>query len=138
MAEIDEAFDRHMESDHYVLSKAEVKTRLREHDGMLDNGRKLDLLVDDYFGPPQTDIDGETTRKGGTKDINLKFQEATTRSLQKTDARLETVEYAMENGGMPAHIRLSKQQKGFGLAFIVPVLVAALSVIGNIVIAALS
>ncbi len=137
MAEIDEAIARHMESGHLGLSRVEIETRLREHDSMLDNGRKLDLLVDDYFGPPQTDIDGETTRKGGTKDINLKFQEATTRSLQKTDARLGVVEYAMENGGMPAQIKLTKHQKGFGLAVVVPVLVAALSVIGNIVIAAL-
>lgn len=137
MAEIDEAIARHVELGHHGLSKIEVETRLREHDSMLDNGRKLDLLVDDYFGPPQTDIDGETTRKGGTADVNLKFQEATTRSLQKTDVRLGAVEYAMENGGMPAQIKLTKHQKGFGLAFIVPVLVAALGVIGNVVIAAL-
>jgi len=136
VAEVEDAIAQHVENAHLGLSKAEVTKVFEEHYSMLENGRKLDLIIDDYFGPPRCDIDGEVHRDGGTKEVmaefikaSTKFQIAAAPAIASNERRLGAVEHAMENGGMPARLKLTKGQGvAVGVA-LAPVLAASISVL---------
>jgi len=124
VAEVEDAIAAHVESHHLGLSSEEMENAFREHYSLLENGRKLDMLVDDYFGAPITDIDGEVHRVGGAKEVAEERWEYTVSTLK-------TLQHGLENGGVPAKIKLTtKQIVGLIVAF-APVLAASITALSR-------
>lgn len=138
MGELEEAISHHVETHHLGLEKEDIEQAFREHYSLIENGRKLDMLVDDWFGPPVVDIDGETSRDGGYRKQSNERWKVTTSQFELTNKRLGVVEHAMKNGGIPAHVKLSKNQKRLTVAVGVPLFVASLGVVGQIIVALIS
>lgn len=110
MAEIDQAIVQHVEDHHLGKSKEEIQEAFKEHYSLLDNGRKLDMLIDDYFGEARVDIDGETFRSGGSRDHNIENWRDQKVFNSNVAAFNKKVEHQLDNGGVRAKIKLSKSQ----------------------------
>jgi hypothetical protein len=129
VAEVEDAIAQHVVDKHLNLSKEQIQETLNEHYSMLENGRKLDMLVDDYFGPPVVDIDGEVERTGGMKAANAKNWKDQKAFNVDQKAFKEKVEEQLDNGGLNAKVTLSRKQlTGIGLA-LAPVLAASINVL---------
>jgi len=139
VAEVEDAIQAHVQTHHLGLSKDQIALAFEEHYSLIENGRKLDMLVDDYFGEPVADIDGEVHRAGGTKEKNerrwaerAEFQKRTEAFQARTDKRLVVLEHHLGNGGVPAKVKLSRGQWIALVAAVSPILAASISVLlGN-------
>lgn len=134
MGEVEKAIQGHVESHHLGLSKEQIEGAFEEHYSLIENGRKLDMIVDDYFGEPVADIDGEVHRVGGSKQSQEERWRYTEEVLKRTDSRLKTVEHAFQNGGVPAKLNVTRNQKIGFWAVASPILVASVTVIGQLII----
>lgn len=139
VGELEEAISAHVESHHLGLSKDQITNAFEEHYALLENGRKLDMLVDDYFGEPVADVDGEVHRTGGTKQKNeqrwadrAEFQKKTEAFQSRTDGRLCILEEHLGNGGVPAKLKLTKPQWIAVIAALSPILAASISVLFHV------
>ena len=127
VAEVEKAISDHVESHHLGLSKDEIEAAFEEHYSLIENGRKLDLLVDDYFGPPLVNIDGEVERGGGMKDLTEKHWSQTEQRWKYTEKTLNNLNNKLENGGLP--MKLSKKQYiALAIGF-APMMAASINVI---------
>ena len=124
MSEVTEAIAAHVKDQHLGLDRAAIQKAFDEHRSLMDNGRKLDLLVDDWFGPPVIGIDGEVTRRHGWRDSTVEF-------FDRTDDRLDRLEHHMRNGGVPARLKLTRGQAIALTAAVAPVLAASIGAIAN-------
>lgn len=136
MGEVEDAIAEHVANQHLGLSAAEISQAFKEHYSLIENGRKLDMLVDDYFGEPVVDVDGEVHRVGGTKQLNEKrwaeraqFETRAERFQDRTDGRLVILEDHLGNGGVPAKLKFTRGQWIAIIAAVSPVLAASVSVL---------
>jgi len=136
MGEVEDAIAEHVANQHLGMSAAEVSQAFEEHYSLIENGRKLDMLVDDYFGEPVVDVDGEVHRVGGTKQLNEKWwaerallQTRTEQFQDRTDGRLVILEEHLGNGGVPAKLKFTRGQWIAIIAAVSPILAASISVL---------
>jgi hypothetical protein len=122
VAEVEDAIAQHVVDKHLNLSKEQIQETLNEHYSMLENGRKLDKLVDDYFGPPVVDVDGEVNRTGGLKKINAE-------NWRDQKAFNRKVTHQLDNGGLHAKVKLSRGQLITIIAALAPILAASITVL---------
>jgi len=127
MGEVQQAIEEHVKTHHLGMSKEDISKAFREHYSLIENGRKLDMLVDDYFGEPVVDIDGEIVRTGATKAKNDLTWEVATDRLKNVEATTSVLKQKLENGGVP--VKLSKAQWIALVAALAPVVAASLTVL---------
>jgi hypothetical protein len=117
-----EMMEEHVE-EYHAFKADELLLMVEEHNNLIQNGAKLDMLVDDYFGPEsEPDIDGNVHRTGGMKKLNSD-------NWRDQKAFNKKVETQLDNGGLHAKVKLSKTQQIAIAAAITPILAASISVL---------
>ena len=101
----------HSAVDHMAKTPDEVQAAwdnaIVMQEQMASNSGKLDLLVDEFFGEAVVDIDGEIHRSGGTRAEVTRTREA----VESMSADVAMFRIKSENGGIPARLTLSANQK---------------------------
>ena len=101
----------HATTDHMAKTPEEVQqawdNQMVMQERMAANSGKLDMLVNEFFGEPVTDIDGDVHRLGGTRDEVTRTREAV-EAMSEDVAMFRT---KSENGGIPAKLSLTGNQK---------------------------